>query len=145
MLDAGAPVDPCLRHLQAQRCCAITIGFQPEAVVCLQSSRLMHFTLELEQFGIAADAPFPTTFFDLNGKGFSTFFLVPSHGRLVLANGFSNGMACLKPNQAIQAAEVLDRNNRFDGPMPIFGWGVTCRNPQFWGAALFSSALAASI
>ena len=74
MLDAGAPLDPCLRHLQAQRCCAITSGFQPEAVVCLKSSRMMHFTLELEQFGIAAEAPFPTTFFDLNGKGFSTFF-----------------------------------------------------------------------
>ena len=66
MLDAGTPDDPCLRHFQAQRCCAITIGFQPEAEVCLKSSRLMHFTLKLEQFGIAADAPFPITFFDLD-------------------------------------------------------------------------------
>ena len=96
----------------------------------------MHATFQLKQLAIAFDLPKAIALENFDTEGFRALFLIPADGGLMLERQSPNGIARLKPDQCVKAAQPIDRNHPLIQDFLIFVCGGSRGNPQFWGAQL---------
>jgi len=81
----------------------------------------MNGTLQLKQLTVSFNLPSAITFQHIDAKGFCAFFLISADGGLVLACQCTNSVPRLEPDQAVETAQLIDRNHAEGQDFLIFG------------------------